>query len=53
MNAIAGIEFEPFVDPTEAAAFLLITRRQLLELARAGELSAHPIMRRTVEIEKD
>jgi hypothetical protein len=45
MNATAGIEIEPFVDANKAAEFLLITRRHLLELARAGELPAHPIGR--------
>ncbi|MGD1078382.1 MAG: helix-turn-helix domain-containing protein [Candidatus Sulfotelmatobacter sp.] len=43
MNATAGIEIEPFVDANRAADFLLITRRHLLELARAGEIPAHPI----------
>ena len=36
---------EPFVDATEVAQFLSIARRQVLELARAGELPAHPIGR--------
>ena len=43
MSATAGIEIEPFVDANRAADFLLITRRHLLELARAGEIPAHPI----------
>jgi hypothetical protein len=43
MNATAGIEIEPFVDANKAAEFLLITRRHLLELARAGEIPAYPI----------
>ena len=43
MNATAGIEIEPFVDANKAAEFLLITRRHLLELARSGEIPAHPI----------
>jgi excisionase family DNA binding protein len=34
---------EPFVDATAVAQFLSIARRQVLELARAGELPAHPI----------
>jgi|HubBroStandDraft_6_1064221.scaffolds.fasta_scaffold461264_2 excisionase family DNA binding protein len=34
---------ERFVDADEAAAFLSITRRHVLELARAGILPAHPI----------
>jgi Helix-turn-helix domain len=43
MNATAGRDIEPFVDANKAAAFLLITRRHLLEMARAGELPGHPI----------
>lgn len=35
--------FEHFVDADEAAAFLSITRRRILDLARAGLLPAHPI----------
>jgi excisionase family DNA binding protein len=34
---------ERFVDADEAAAFLSITRRRILDLARAGKLPAHPI----------
>ncbi len=34
---------EGFVDADEAAKFLLLTRRHILELARAGELPGHPI----------
>jgi excisionase family DNA binding protein len=34
---------EPFVDADEAAAFLSLTRRRILELARAGKLPGHPI----------
>lgn len=34
---------EPFVTATEAAIFLAITKRRVLELARAGELPAHPL----------
>ena len=40
-------QFENFVDGDEAAAFLSITRRRVLELARAGHLPAHPIGRGT------
>lgn len=36
-------ELEPFVAADEVAAFLSITRRRVLELARVGELPAHPI----------
>jgi hypothetical protein len=38
-------EMEPFVDADQAAAFLSIPRRRLLELARLGELPGHPIGR--------
>ena len=34
---------EPFVDAAQAADFLALTRRHILELARAGQLPAHPI----------
>ena len=34
---------EAFVDATAVAQFLSITRRQVLELARAGKLPAHPL----------
>jgi excisionase family DNA binding protein len=34
---------EPFVDANTAAEFLVITRRRVLEMARAGEIPAHPI----------
>ena len=34
---------ERFVDADEAATFLSLTRRRILELARAGKLPAHPI----------
>jgi excisionase family DNA binding protein len=43
MNATAGRDIEPFVDANRAAEFLVITRRHLLEMARAGEIPAHPI----------
>jgi hypothetical protein len=36
-------EIEAFVDATRAAEFLLLTRRRVLELARAGKLPAHPV----------
>lgn len=35
------MDFEPFVDADEAAGFLSITRRRVLELARAGKLTGH------------
>ena len=34
---------EVFVDADEAAKFLFLTRRRILELARTGKLPAHPI----------
>jgi excisionase family DNA binding protein len=34
---------ERFVGADEAAEFLSLTRRRVLELARAGKLPAHPI----------
>lgn len=34
---------EPFIDADEAAQFLSLTRRRVLDLARAGQLPAHPI----------
>jgi excisionase family DNA binding protein len=34
---------ESFVDADEAAKFLSLTRRRILELARAGRLPGHPI----------
>jgi len=36
-------EIEPFVDANRAAVFLVITRRRVLEMARAGEIPAHAI----------
>lgn len=38
-------EIEVFVDAGKAAEFLSITRRRLLEMARAKEIPAHPIGR--------
>jgi excisionase family DNA binding protein len=38
-------EIEPFVDPNSAAEFLRVARRRVLEMARAGEIPAHPIGR--------
>jgi excisionase family DNA binding protein len=35
---------EPFVDASTVAQFLAITRRQVLELARAGKIPAHPLL---------
>jgi hypothetical protein len=34
---------ERFVDADEAANFLSLTRRRVLDMARAGKLSGHPI----------
>jgi len=41
MDKSAGTAIEPFVDADRAAQFLVITRRRLLELARAGKLPGH------------
>ena len=43
MDTTAGRDIEPFVDANQAAEFLVISRRHLLELARAGNIPAHPI----------
>jgi Helix-turn-helix domain len=34
---------EPFVDANRAAEFLSLRRRRVLELARGGEIPAHPL----------
>jgi hypothetical protein len=39
----APIEIEPFVAADIAAKFLCISRRRLLQMARDGEIPAHPI----------
>jgi hypothetical protein len=39
-----SIQFEPYVDASAVAQFLCITRRQVLELARAGKIPAHPLL---------
>jgi hypothetical protein len=36
-------DFEPFVDVAQAARFLSLRPRRVLELARSGTLTAHPI----------
>jgi hypothetical protein len=36
-------QFEAFVDAAVAAQFLSLTRRRILDLARAGFLPGHPI----------
>ena len=36
-------QFEPFVSAERVAEFLGITRRQVLQMARAGAIPAHPI----------
>jgi hypothetical protein len=36
-------ESECFVDASKGAAFLGLTRRRLLELARCGDIPGHPI----------
>ena len=37
--------FEPFVDEQVVGSFLSLTPRRVLELARKGEIPAHPIGR--------
>jgi excisionase family DNA binding protein len=36
---------EPFVDADRAAAFLAISRKTILKLARRGDLPGHPVGR--------
>ena len=36
-------EIEAFVDADRAAQFLSVTRRRAIELARAGQIPAHPL----------
>lgn len=43
MTTTSSREIEPFVDASKAAEFLVITRRRVLEMARAGEIPAHAI----------
>jgi hypothetical protein len=38
-------EIEAFVSGDRAAEFLCVTRRRVLEMARAGDIPAHPIGR--------
>src|SRR3989442_7472391 len=40
-QASQGRTHEPFVDADRSAEFLMITRRRVLEMARAGEIPAH------------
>lgn len=42
MTRTLSMEIEPFVDASRAAQFLSITRRRVLDMARAGLLPAHP-----------
>ena len=39
----AGIEHERYVDADAVAAYAHTTRRQVLQLTRAGKLPAHPL----------
>ena len=43
MIAALSSNIEPFVAADIAAEFLCITRRRILEMARAGEIPAHPL----------
>ena len=45
MIATLDSNIEPFVAPDMAAKFLCITRRRVLEMARTGEIPAHPVGR--------
>jgi hypothetical protein len=36
-------DFEPFVDSIKAGEFLALKPRRILELARAGQIPAHPV----------
>lgn len=45
MTMALGTEIEPFVDANRASEFLLITRRRVLDMARAGLIPAYPIGR--------
>jgi excisionase family DNA binding protein len=45
MIATLNSNIEPFVAADMAAKFLCLTRRRILEMARAGEIPAHPIGR--------
>ena len=45
MIATLNSNIEPFVAPDMAAKFLCITRRRVLEMARAGEIPGHPVGR--------
>jgi Helix-turn-helix domain len=40
-----ALDFEPFVDAGTVAQFLGITPRRVIEMARKGELPAHPFGR--------
>ena len=39
------IDFEPFIDAESVAKLLGITPRRVIEMARRGELPAHPLGR--------
>jgi excisionase family DNA binding protein len=43
MTAILSRDIEPFVDANRAAEFLSVTRRRVLEMARAGQIPAYPV----------
>ena len=48
MDAVLDIvrsrhSMEPFVTAAEAAIFLALTKRRVMELARSGEIPAHPV----------
>jgi hypothetical protein len=43
MTTTLSREIEPFVDANKAPEFLVITRRRVLEMARAGQIPGHAI----------
>jgi excisionase family DNA binding protein len=43
MTVTLSKEIEPFVDANRAAEFLSVTRRRVLEMARARQIPAYPV----------
>jgi hypothetical protein len=42
-SQVSSFVFEPYVDAEEAARFLKVTPRRVKEMARAGNIPAHPV----------
>jgi hypothetical protein len=42
-RSVVGAPLEPFVDADTVAEFLAVERRQVLNWARSGDISAHPL----------